>query len=187
MAIVTVQELRDSLGLLNVYSDADLESCIETAESVLLPYLTQNVYALTYAEVTSNVATVYTRTPHPFVVGQTISAHGTDGSTFHTANNKVITAVSEYTISFAYTNPNLPKIAIIPNGWVGVQYDYEDQPQIHEAVLQVSQDVFQSRYAPGGQPVNADFTPAPYVLGRSLLNRISALLGAYIDTQSLVQ
>lgn len=187
MSIVTIQELRDSLGLLNVYSDQDLQECIDTAESVLLPYLTQNIYALTHAQVVSNVATVWTRTPHPFVVGQTISAHGTDGSTFHTANNKTITAVSEYTIEFAYTRADLPKIAIIPNGWVGVKYDYADQPQIHEAVLQVSQDVFQSRYAPGGQPVNADFTPAPYVLGRSLLNRISGLLGAYIDTQSLVQ
>lgn len=186
MSIVTVAELRDSLGLLNVYSDEELQGCIDTAESVLLPYLTQNVYALTHARVVSNVATVWTLTPHPFVVGQVVSAHGSDGSTFHNANNKTITAVTEYTIEFAYTNADIPKIAIIPYGWVGVQFDYSDTPNVVQAVLQVAQDVFQSRTAPGGQPVNADFTPAPYVLGRSLLNRISGLLGNNINTKGLV-
>jgi hypothetical protein len=52
----------------------------------------------------------------------------------------------------------------------------------------VSVEVFQSRIAPGGQIEGIDFTNvSPYRLGRSLFNRVSGLLGPYIDTDSMVQ
>jgi hypothetical protein len=32
-----------------------------------------------------------------------------------------------------------------------------------------------------------DFAPSPFRLGRSLFNRVSGLLGPYIDVESMVQ
>ena len=58
---------------------------------------------------------------------------------------------------------------------------------IESAILVVSVEVFQSRTAPGGQIEGVDFAPTPFRMGRSLFNRVSGLLGPYIDTETLAQ
>jgi len=75
----------------------------------------------------------------------------------------------------------IPLLKTLPTG----QY-YADVPQVASAVLAVSVEVFQSRMAPGGQIEGVDFTASPYRLGRSLFNRVSGLLGAYIDVDSII-
>ena len=62
---------------------------------------------------------------------------------------------------------------------------YANVPAVKEAVTAIAVDVFQSRVAPGGQTEAVDFTPGPYRMGRSLLSRVSGLLGRYMDTRSL--
>lgn len=65
--------------------------------------------------------------------------------------------------------------------------DYSEDARVQSAILAVSVEVFSSRMAPGGQIEGVDFTPAPFRLGRSLFNRVSGLLGALIDVDTIVQ
>ena len=63
---------------------------------------------------------------------------------------------------------------------------YANVDEVLEAVTAVAVDMFQSRIAPGGQMEAVDFTPGPYRMGRSLLTRVSGLLGRWMDVGSLV-
>ena len=65
---------------------------------------------------------------------------------------------------------------------------WADHEPVKSATLALSVEIFQSRIAPGGQIEGVDFTTvSPYRLGRSLFNRVSGLLGSYIDVESMVQ
>jgi hypothetical protein len=68
----------------------------------------------------------------------------------------------------------------------GDPIDYEEVPEVVEAATAIAVDMWQSRLAPGGQMQAIDFTPGPYRMGRSLLTRVSGLLGAHMDTGSFV-
>lgn len=52
---------------------------------------------------------------------------------------------------------------------------------VHEAALVIAIDVLQNRTAAGGQSVGIDGNVGPYRMGRSLLDRVSGLLGPYLD------
>lgn len=59
----------------------------------------------------------------------------------------------------------------------------EDAPAaVKEAVLAITIDIWQNRQAPGGTMNAVDFTPGPYRIGRSLLSKVSGLLGPYYKT-----
>ena len=75
----------------------------------------------------------------------------------------------------------IPLLKTLPTGEF-----YADVPVVYSAILAISVEVFQSRIAPGGQAEGVDFTPSPYRLGRSLFNRVSGLLGDYIDVDSII-
>lgn len=57
---------------------------------------------------------------------------------------------------------------------------------VKEAVLAVAVDIWQNRQAPGGQLSGVDFQPAPYRLGRSLLSKVSGLLGPYLNPEGMI-
>lgn len=64
---------------------------------------------------------------------------------------------------------------------------YDDEPApMKEAALSLAVDIFQAQRAVGGQPVGADYTPAPFRLGRSLMSKFSGLLAPYVDVEGLV-
>lgn len=63
---------------------------------------------------------------------------------------------------------------------------YVGNANVEAAVLAVSVEIFASRNAPGGQTEGVDFSPSPFRLGRSLFNRVSGLLGSYIDVESMI-
>lgn len=67
-----------------------------------------------------------------------------------------------------------------------VDLDGLNTAPVKEAVLAVSVDMWQNRQAPGGQLSGVDFQPAPYRLGRSLLAKVSGLLGPYLDTEGMI-
>ena len=77
---------------------------------------------------------------------------------------------------------------VIPSGsatLVGAA-TYVGNPNVESAVLATAVEVFQSRTAAGGQIEGVDFQVTPYRLGRSLFNRVSGLLGSYLDVDSMV-
>lgn len=63
---------------------------------------------------------------------------------------------------------------------------YAEVAPVREAALAIAVELWQHRIAPGGQMQAADFTPSPFVLGRSLLGKVSGLLGPYMDVEGQV-
>ena len=63
---------------------------------------------------------------------------------------------------------------------------YDQVAPVREAALAIAVDLWQHRVAPGGQMQAADFTPGPYRLGRSMLGKVSGLLGPWLDVDGMV-
>jgi hypothetical protein len=55
---------------------------------------------------------------------------------------------------------------------------------VAEAALVLAIDVLQNRTAAGGQSVGIDGNIGPYRMGRSLLDRVTGLLGPWLDMRS---
>lgn len=187
-SIVTVAELRSVLGVsTSLYSDAYLTDVIDTAEAVILPMLVKYANAIDSVELEANVAIYQTVGQNEFSAGQSVVITGC-GSPF----NGTFTISDSYDDLFtvAITNADIARKNVIPSGLATLSgaSTYVGVSAVESAVLAVSVEVFQSRIAPGGQIEGVDFTQvSPYRLGRSLFNRVSGLLGAYIDTSSMVQ
>ena len=187
--IITAAQLRSVLGVSSsLYSDAYLDDIIDTAEQSILPLLIQNSTAVVAYDLTSNVATFYTRRVHTFVVGQSIVVTGLPSP--FTATHTV-TAITDTSFSAALTSADVTRRQIIPNGTATLSgYSaatlYVGNASIESAIYAVSIEVFQSRTAAGGQIEGLDFASSPYRMGRSLLNRVVGLLGNYIDEGTMV-
>jgi hypothetical protein len=188
--LVTASELRSVLGVpVALYSDAALDSIIETSEDAIGDFLIQwKVGIDKHACPTATSTTIHTTRPHKFHVGQTIAIDGVEA---HVNGNKTISEIVDpYT--FKITNAAVPVHAdfynIIPNG-IAAENDlsqYNGVDAVEEAVLQIAVDVFQSRLAAGGTQQALDYTPAPYRMGRTLLYKVTGLISKYIDSNSQV-
>lgn len=189
-ALVTATQLRNVLGVsVSLYSDASLESIIETAEDAIGDFLIQwkvGIDKHRYESATS--AIIHTTRPHQFYEGQTIAHSGVETKI---NGSKTITEIIDdytYKITVAEATAHDDYRATIPNGIAAAndlsQYDGVDA--VEEAVLQVAVDVFQSRLAAGGTQQALDYTPAPYRMGRTLLYKITGLISKYIDSNSQV-
>jgi hypothetical protein len=188
--LVTASELRAVLGVpVALYSDAQLDSIIETAEDAIGDFLIQWKVGIDkhYSE-TATKTTIHTTRPHKFYETQTVAISGVEA---HVNGNKTISEiVDEYT--FRITTTSAPVHAdyrfVIPNG-IAAENDlsqYNGVDAVEEAVLQISTDVFQSRLSISGTSQALDFTPAPYRMGRTLLYKVTGLISKYIDSNSQV-
>ena len=186
--IVTASELRSVLGVsTSLYNDAYLTDVIDTAEAVILPMLVKYATAVDKVELTDNVATYHTTNIHEFTEGQSVVVTGC-GSPF--TATVTVTDATDYEFTASITNADISERNVIPSGLATLSgaSTYVGVSAVESAVLAVSVEVFQSRIAPGGQIEGVDFTSvSPYRLGRSLFNRVSGLLGAYLDVESMVQ
>jgi hypothetical protein len=210
--IVTPAELRSVLGVSNsLYNDAYLTDVIDTAESVILPMLVKYSSPIDVVALQDNIATYYVLGDNNFGVGQSVVVTGVgspfngtftilessnlDYDSFILRSNSRIFLDGSYRefngfFTVAITNADITERKVIPSGLATLSgaSTYVGNAAVESAVLAVSVEVFQSRIAPGGQIEGIDFTSvSPYRLGRSLFNRVSGLLGAYIDTDSMVQ
>ena len=210
--IVTVAELRSILGVSTaLYNDAYLADVIDTAESVILPMLVKYASPIASVELESNIATYRVLGDNNFSQGQSVVITGCGSpfnGTFTILESSNIDAegyiaqsdsrifidslYAEFTGYFtvAITNADIIQRKVIPSGLATLSgaSTYVGNSAVESAVLAVSVEVFQSRIAPGGQIEGIDFTNvSPYRLGRSLFNRVSGLLGPFIDTDSMVQ
>ena len=87
------------------------------------------------------------------------------------------------------TNADIVEKNVIPAGTATLSgaSTYVGNSAVESAVLAVAVEVFQARTAAGGQIEGVDFTVSPFRLGRSLFNRVSGLLGAYLDVETMAQ
>ena len=201
-SLVSVADLKAILGIGDLYPDATLEQIGQAATDVILAYLSQNrervlTTACTVSAVDPAVGTTIVFTvsrPTLFQVGQIVE-FGLTAGTILTGEQLEITEVDsdllEITAESAtvlepgvYTaKPVIPAASVYDADSINV---YANVDEVLEAVTAVAVDMFQSRIAPGGQMEAVDFTPGPYRMGRSLLTRVSGLLGRWMDVGSLV-
>jgi hypothetical protein len=210
--IVTAAELRSVLGVSTaLYSDAYLNDVIDTAETVILPMLVKYSSPIDVVSLQDNIATYYVLGDNNFSAGQSVVVTGVgspfngtftilessnlDYDSFILRSNSRIFLDGSYRefngfFTVALVNADITERKVIPSGLATLSgaSTYVGNAAVESAVLAVSVEVFQSRIAPGGQIEGIDFTQvSPYRLGRSLFNRVSGLLGAFIDTDSMVQ
>tara|TARA_R110002126_G_scaffold175945_2_gene324534 strand:- start:5639 stop:6256 length:618 start_codon:yes stop_codon:yes gene_type:complete len=203
-AIISAQELRDVLGVSDsLYSDVYLDQIIDSAEQVILPMLTAYSSAITSYTIRSGVIFFTTQRLNAFVEGQSVVVTGLgDIDATYT-----VIANPEYTV-LPFTYPFTPNryvfraaiaeadtatvIPVIPAGLANLDGSsaadlYANTPPIKSAILVVSTEIFQSVIAPGNMTNNVDFNPSPFVLGRSLQNRVIGLLNPFIDVEIFAQ
>jgi len=190
-SIITAAQLRAVLGVSSsLYNDAYLDEIIGSAEGVILPMLTANQAAIAEVYLTSNVAYYVTQRPHYFVAGQTVVASGIVPSTFNGTITVTDSITNPYIFSAALVNADIIIRGVIP---AGVAYLsganaatlYASTDAVESAVTIVSVEIFQSITAAGGQIEGVDFTPSPYRMGRSLMNRVIGLLSPYVDVETM--
>ena len=190
-SIITAAQLRAVLGVSSsLYNDAYLYEIIVSAEGVILPMLTANQAAIAQVYLTSNVAYYVTQRPHYFVAGQTVVASGIVPATFNGTITVTDSITDPYIFSAAKTNADIIIRGVIP---AGVAYLsgadaatlYASTDAVESAITIVSVEIFQSITAAGGQIEGVDFTPSPYRMGRSLMNRVIGLLSPYIDVETM--
>ena len=187
--LLTASELRAVLGVpVALYSDAQLDSIIETAEDAIGDFLVQHKVAIEAQRSESTTSTtLYATQPHKFYVGQTVTISGVTG---HNGSKVVADIVDIYTFKITTTGATVHDDLRfqIPNGTASVNglAQYNGVDAVEEAVLQISTDVFQSRLSISGTSQALDFTPAPYRMGRTLLYKVTGLISKYIDSNSQV-
>ena len=190
--IVTADELRQVLGVSeSLFSDAYLESIIESAESTILPMLTQYQSAVVSTRIKDDVLYIDTLRPNFFVQGQGVIlagvGNGLDGPytvSDHSVKAFQVTCVVDE--ADRILTPVIPAGTITLDGGSAAEI-YANVPAINKAILIVSVEIFQSITAPGGQIEGVDFASTPYRMGRSLTNRVSTLLMPYLDVETVVQ
>lgn len=187
--IITTATLRSTLGVSSsLYNDAYLDDVIDTAEAVILPMLNKFAVGIDAVSLTDNVAYFSTVTLNPFTEGQSVVITGC-GSPFNGTHTITTSLLNDAAFSVALTNADIISKNVIPSGLATLSgaSTYVGNSAVESAVLAVSVEVFQSRTAAGGQIEGVDFAPSPFRLGRSLFNRVSGLLGPYIDVETMVQ
>lgn len=191
MALITLSELKSVLGIGDIYADSIVQEVADAAENILLSYLIFDDVSIVGASLTSNVARFYCH-DNTFVVGQALTVSKC-GAPFDGSRTVTKVGYDEYGVTFfeaAITNANITKRSIIPNGRAlltsqATMYDV-GYPEVSEACLAIACDIWITRTGTLGQQ-GVDFqSPAPYRLGRSMLTRVSGLLGKHLDTRGYV-
>ena len=185
MAMVTVAELKAVLGVGSLYPDADLQQVCSGADAIVRSYLASNKTPIASYSRTGGVGYVFTAEPHGLKIGQsvTISGVATGWNGTHT-----ITTTGTVYVGFALAGDDQIQFNVRPYGTLAgpTSFDPDLTPACKEAALTVAVDMWQNRLAPGGQPTAVDFTPSPYRMGRTLIQRVMGLIAPYLDEGSLV-
>jgi hypothetical protein len=187
MALITLAELKAVLGIGDIYADAIVQACADSAENIILSYLIFDDVSIKEVSLTSNVARFFCY-QNTFVVGQALTVSKC-GAPFDGSRTVTATGIDEYQVTYfeaAITNADITKRMVIPNGRAVLTSQaalYDTTPEVREAALAVACDIWITRTGTLGQQ-GVDFqSPAPYRLGRSMLTRVSGLLGTHLDTR----
>ena len=191
MSYTTVAELRSALGVGTLYADATLQSVCDAADNVLIPFLWANTTPVIGHSNTTNTGTSYFQdnVQDVFYVGQSLVFTGC-GSKHN--GSKTLTAVGEYSVTYAITGNNnvaAPYHPINPYGTAAAETytDYSTVPAIQEASLMIAIAIWQARQAPSGQGMTVDgYAPSPFTMSNTLVARVRGLLAPYLAPGSMV-
>ena len=187
MALITLSELKAVLGIGDIYADAIVQAVADSAENIILSYLIFDDVAIKSVSLSGNVATFYCY-ENTFVAGQalTVSKCGAPFDGSRTVVDSFNGAYGEHYFTAAITNADIIRRDIIPTGRAVLTSQaslYDSVPEVRESAMAVACDIWITRTGTLGQQ-GVDFqSPAPYRLGRSMLTRVSGLLGKHLDTR----
>jgi hypothetical protein len=205
MALISLSEFKAVLGIGSIYSDAIVQAVADSAENIILSYLIFDDVAIQSVKLKDNVATFYCF-ENTFVTGQALTVTGCGspfdgsrtvlesgyGASFDGLPSILDTRYNNYQIPFftaAITNADISERKIIPVGRAVLTSQatlYDTTPEVREAAMAVACDIWITRTGTLGQQ-GVDFqSPAPYRLGRSMLTRVSGLLGKHLDTRGFI-
>lgn len=212
---VTEAELREALGIGDLYPDANLESVCQAAEDLIKKKLWFNEYPVTGCAINSGTVTLVLSGVPSFGVGQSVTITNV-GAKFN--GNHTITGSWPWTQGSS-TFPWLPFLPWttfnFPRGYSMIQYtasdhpadqnyyqvqpygkasisagspDYAAEPLINQAALMIAIDIWQARQQSnaGGISPDGSFTPSPYRMGASLLSRVSGLIADFRSPRSML-
>ena len=188
MALTTISELRTTLGVGTLYTDAVLQEVCDASDAVLLPMLWSPTYFTVAHSNIVGTGTLYFSEPvkEIFYVGQTVTV-ANSGSSYN--GSKVITAVGDYSISMTTNHTTeQPKHAIAPYGSVASRTytDWTTDTAVQNAALMISVDIWQARTATLGGSNLVDFQPSPYRMSAQLLAKVRGLIAHALDPRSMV-
>lgn len=190
MALTTVAELRSTLGVGTLYSDATLQEVCDATDAVLLPMLWANNSFTVGHSNTATTGTSYFNdyVADVFYVGQTVVITGS-GSKHN--GSKTITGVGEKSITYAITGNNntpTPFHPIQPFGTVAADtyVDWSLDPAVQTAALMVSVEIWQARTATLSGSNLQDFQPSPYRMSAQLLAKVRGLIAHALSPNSMV-
>lgn len=210
---VTEQELRDNLGISDLYPDSVVEECCQTAQDLINQFLWFDSAPVVGATLQNNIATVMIANPAIFSTGQSVTLSGC-GSTYNgtytitgtlpwtngTVNQLPSIALNTYSwnwpagysfIQFAKTSANVNFARILPYGSaIGADTKtntYATTPAIREASMILAVDIFQARQVSQTGGVSIDgFSPSPYRMGNSMIGKIRGLISGYQNPLSFI-
>ena len=210
---VTEQELRDNLGIGDLYPDSVIEECCQSAQDILNQFLWFDSAPVVGTTLQNNVATVMIANPAIFSTGQSVTLSGC-GATFNgtytitgtipwsTGTTNLIPAISWNTnvwnwpngysfIQFAKTAANVNFSRVLPYGSaVGADTKtntYATTPSVREAAMILAVDIFQARQVSQTGGVTIDgFSPSPYRMGNSMIGKIRGLIAGYTNPAAMV-
>jgi hypothetical protein len=204
----TMQELRDSLGIGTLYTDAQVEECCQTAQDLCNSFLWFNSDPVVATGLSNNVATVVIATTTPFVVGQIVTI-AASGGTFN--GTRSITGTGAYYSSS--TTLILPYRAGYPVGYQYLQFStvsadqtmhliqpygtitgpddktatYATTPAIRSASLILATNIWQSRQSTQNGSMGVDgYSPSPFKMSNTLMASVRGLLAPYLNPSTMV-
>ena len=188
MALTTVAELRTTLGVGTLYTDAVLQEVCDATDAVLLPMLWKpQWFAVAHSNIVSE-GTLYFDIPVTdiFYVGQVLTI-ANSGTKYN--GSKTVLTVGEYSISVTTTHTVAqPKHPIEPFGTVTAETytDWTTDMAIQQAALMVSVEIWQARTATLSGSNLVDFQPSPYRMSAQLLAKVRGLIAHALDPRSMV-
>jgi hypothetical protein len=203
MALISIAELKSVLAIGSIYPDVEVQQVADAAQDIILSFLDFNRSAIVAVRLDENVATFSAGSPIDFVIGQSVTITGC-GVPFNGAHvvtslksanlpviineNTILVSNQAYVFTAAITNADISARPIKPSGQALLTSQialYDDNPRVRTATMAIAVDVWETQKGTMGQQ-GVDFQPAPYRLGRSMLQRVIGLLGGNVDTNSMV-
>lgn len=209
---VTVDEVRTAIGIQDLYSDADIEQVCEAATSIIDKKLWYNTYPVAGVSISGNIATLVLASVPALATGQNVTI--TNAGSAYNGNHEIIgtfpwttgTATFNWWAVYPLLRNNFPNgysmiqfnvnhaddnyHNIVPYGKCKVtastSVDYAEEAPIRLAALELAIDMWQARQQSNAGGISPDFTPSPYRMGRSLLNRVNGLLADYLSPKGMV-
>ena len=190
MSTTTVAELKATLGVGNLYSDAIIQEVCDAADDALLPFLWKNEnYNIAHSNTTTE-GTLYFDEPVKdiYYVGQSVTVTK-NSAPFN--GTKTITAVDNYSITYAVTgSPTATEYhPVVPYGIVSgvTQNTYATIPAVREASLMVCVSIWTARQTNSGNGMQPDGSMGSmYTMSSQLVARVRGLLAPYLDPRSMV-